>query len=129
MKRKVFILFVFLLLVPFALKAQDNVKKHDLSGKWNFDAPYAPEGYTNGVITVGFENKKPVASLSFTGYDYKIPGENVQASGDSLVFSVYVENQDVKVLLKMEDETKMTGKAVYFEGEIPLTLERDNSKD
>ncbi|HKK41468.1 MAG TPA: hypothetical protein VJ963_03585 [Bacteroidales bacterium] len=130
MKRKTITLFVILLMAVCAVNAQDKAKKQSPAGTWKFDAPYAPEGYTNGLITVVFENSKPKTTMSFAGYDdYKIPGENVKATGDSLMFSVYVENQDVKVLLKMEDEAKMTGKAIYFEGEIPLTLTRDASKD
>ncbi len=125
MKRKTLTLLAILLLSVCAVNAQDKTKNHDPLGTWKFDAPYAPEGYTSGLITVGLENNKHTTSMSFTGYEYKIPGENVKASDDSLIFSVYVENQDVKVLLKMEGEARMTGKAVYFEGEIPLTLTRD----
>ena len=33
-----------------------------------------------------------------------------------------MEGQDIKVMLKIENETKMSGKAVYSEGEVPLTL-------
>ncbi len=130
MKRKTLTLLAILLMAVCAVNAQDKAKKNSPAGTWKFDAPYAPEGYTNGLITVVFENDKPKASMSFSGYDdYKIPGENVKATADSLIFSVYVENQDVKVLLKVENEAKMSGKAIYFEGEIPLTLTKDMSKD
>jgi hypothetical protein len=33
-----------------------------------------------------------------------------------------VEGNTVAVTLKSEDQTKMSGKAVYSEGEVPLTL-------
>jgi len=59
---------------------------------------------------------------SFTGSEFKLPGENVKAVNDSLLFSVYLEGQDIKVMLKIENVTTMTGKAVYSAGEVPLTL-------
>jgi hypothetical protein len=91
-------------------------------GSWKFDAPYAPEGYTTGTIVVGFAEQKFTTTMSFTGTEYKIPGENVKTPGDSVLFSVYLEGQDIKVMLKLESGTKMSGKAVYSEGEVPLTL-------
>jgi hypothetical protein len=122
MKTKTFTLLAILLFMVIAVNGQNNNKKTSPVGSWKFDAPYAPEGYTSGIITVGFENQKNTTSMSFEGSDYKIPGENVKSSSDSLIFSVYIENQDVKVLLKIESEAKMSGKAVYSEGEVPLTL-------
>jgi hypothetical protein len=122
MKTRTFAFLAILLFTVIAVNGQNNTKKNSPVGTWKFDAPYAPEGYTSGIITVGFENQKNTTSMSFEGSDYKIPGENVKSSSDSLIFSVYVENQDVKVLLKIENEAKMSGKAIYSEGEVPLTL-------
>ena len=39
-----------------------------------------------------------------------------------------MEGQDIKVLLKVENDMKMTGKAVYSEGEVPLTLNKVEQK-
>ncbi len=122
MKRKTLTLLAILLLTVIAANGQDNSKKNNPVGTWKFDAPYAPEGYTSGIIIVGFEKQTNTTSMSFTGSDYKIPGENVKSSNDSLIFSVFVENQDVRVLLKVENEARMSGKAIYSEGEVPLTL-------
>jgi len=62
--------------------------------------------------------------MSFAGSEYKLAGEKVQSVNDSILFSIYLEGQDIKVMLKLENETKMTGKAVYTEGEVPLTLNK-----
>ena len=43
---------------------------------------------------------------------------------DSIQFSIYLEGQDVKVMLKVESDTNLTGKAVYSEGEVPLALSK-----
>jgi hypothetical protein len=37
---------------------------------------------------------------------------------------VYLEGDVIAISLKMENNTKMTGKASYSEGSIPLTLTR-----
>jgi hypothetical protein len=38
------------------------------------------------------------------------------------LFSIYVQGEIVNVNLKLEDALKMSGKAVYSEGSVPLTL-------
>jgi hypothetical protein len=128
MKTKTLTFLAIFLFTVVSVNGQNNARKNSPLGTWKFDAPYAPEGYTSGIITVGFENQKNTASLSFEGNDFKIPGENIKSSSDSLIFSVYVENQDVKVLLKIENGAKMSGKAIYSEGEVPLTLTKSTKQ-
>lgn len=122
MKSRILASLLILFLSLIVVNGQSNTKKSSPIGTWKFDAPYAPEGYNSGMIVVGLEEKKPVATISFTGSDYKLGGEKVKSANDSLIFSVFLEGQDIKVLLKIENETKMSGKAIYSEGEIPLTL-------
>lgn len=112
-------LFSFLSVI--AVSGQ-STKKMNPIGSWKFEAPYAPEGYSAGTIVVGLAEQKHTASMSFAGSEYKLAGEKVQSVNDSILFSIYLEGQDIKVMLKLESETKMTGKAVYSEGEVPLTL-------
>jgi hypothetical protein len=116
------ILFLFVIIGITSVSAQNTKSKIDHQGTWKFEAPYAPEGYTSGTIVVGKAEQKPTAIMSFTGSDFKLSGEKVLVDKDTLTFSVYLEGQDIKVLLKIENATKMTGKAVYSEGEVPLTL-------
>lgn len=122
MKRSLFILVIISLFTLTLTAQKGNGQKNDPVGTWKFDAPYAPEGYTSGKIVVGFTEQKHTTTMSFTGSDYKLPGENVKAVNDSVFFSVYLEGQDIKVLLKIENDTTMSGKAVYSEGEVPLVL-------
>ena len=109
--------------------AQNSEVKNNPVGTWKFAAPYAPEGYTSGTIVVGFAEKKHTATLSFTGSEYKLMGDKVTSAKDSVLFSVFLEGQDIKVLLKIVSDTNMTGKAVYSEGEVPLTLTRMLASD
>ncbi len=99
-----------------------NITKNNPVGTWKFEAAYAPEGYTSGTIVVGLADQKHTTTMSFTGSEYVLPGEKVKAVNDSVLFSINLEGQDVKVMLKMVNDTNMTGKAVYSEGEVPLIL-------
>jgi hypothetical protein len=129
MKRIIFIIIVICVYTLTSFAQQSKGQKNNSVGTWKFEAPYAPEGYTSGTIIVGNEEQKPTATMSFTGNEYKIPGENVKAVKDSLLFSVYIQGQDVKVMLKMDTEIKMSGKAVYSEGEVPLALNKVLASD
>jgi len=129
MKRNI---FIFVILSVFSLTSfaqQSKGQKNNPAGTWKFEAPYAPEGYTTGTIIIGNEEKKTTAAMSFTGNEFKIPGENVKADKDSLLFSVYIQGQDVKVMLKIDTAIKMSGKAVYSEGEVPLTLSKVSASE
>jgi hypothetical protein len=121
MKKGIVIILLIVFSLP-VLMAQNNNVKNNPVGTWKFDAPYAPEGYSSGTIVVGITDQKHTTTMSFTGNDIKIPGENVKAVKDSICFTVYVEGQDVNVMLKIENDTIMSGKAVYSEGEVPLSL-------
>jgi hypothetical protein len=121
MKKASSFFLLFILSISFAFAQQTQTKK-DLTGNWKFDAPYAPEGYTAGTITIGIAEQKHTATMMFAGSEYKLTGEKVVVDKDSLSFAIFLEGQDIKVFLKMESDTKMSGKAVYSEGEVPLTL-------
>jgi hypothetical protein len=129
MKRIVFIFVVIFVFSLTSIAQHSKGQKNNSVGTWKFEAPYAPEGYTSGTIIVGNEEQKPSATMSFTGNEFKIPGENVKALNDSILFTVYIQGQDVKVMLKMDTEIKMSGKAVYSEGEVPLTLNKVAASD
>ena len=121
MKKGIVIILFIVFCLP-VVTAQNKQPIISPVGTWKFDAPYAPEEYNSGVIVVGIADKKPAATMSFKGNDIKYPGENVTAEKDSVKFSVYIQGQDVNVMLKIENDTLMSGKAVYSEGEVPLSL-------
>ena len=121
MKNRILTLMLASFLAVIAVNGQ-NIAKNNPVGTWKFEAAYAPEGYTSGTIVVGLADQKHTTTMSFTGSEYVLPGEKVKAVNDSVLFSINLEGQDVKVMLKMVNDTNMTGKAVYSEGEVPLIL-------
>lgn len=123
MKNRILTLMVISFLFVIGVNGQNSNKINPV-GTWKFAAPYAPEGYSSGKIVVGFAEQKHTTTMSFTGNEYKLPGDNVKTVNDSIMFSVFLEGQDIKVMLKMVSDTNMTGKAVYSEGEVPLALSR-----
>ncbi|MCX6255277.1 MAG: hypothetical protein NTV31_12470 [Bacteroidia bacterium] len=60
--------------------------------------------------------------MYFTPIDTKYSGDVVKIENDTLIFNVFIDDEDVVVTLKIEDSVKMSGKAVYSGGEVPLAL-------
>lgn len=126
MKKISLSVLVFLILSIITLNGQNKPKKLNPIGTWKFDAPTAQEGYSSGLITIALAEKKHIAAISFTGNEYKIPGENVKFSGDSIKFSVYLEGENVNIYLRLESDKKMAGKAVTSGSDvIPLSAVKE----
>jgi hypothetical protein len=111
-----------LIFSTYVISAQTSADKKKPIGKWKFEAPSAPEGYTSGSISISFAENKYSTAVSLTGSDYVIPGDKTKFENDTLSFILLIEGTEITITLKLENDTKMTGKAVYSEGEIPLTL-------
>ncbi|HBE41649.1 MAG TPA: hypothetical protein DDW27_10685 [Bacteroidales bacterium] len=119
--KKLFLLSLLIILSISFANAQTTKTGLNPAGEWKYEAPYAPEEYTTGKITIGIADQKYSAVISLTGSEYKITGQNIKVVNDSLLFSLYIEGETVNVKMKMQDASKMTGVAVSSEGEIPLT--------
>jgi hypothetical protein len=122
MKTKLLAILVISFLSLITVSGQDSTVKINPVGTWKFEAPYAPEGYSSGTLVFSLADQKTTAQMNFAGNGNKFPAEKLIISNNSLTFNVYVEGNTVAVTLKSEDQTKMSGKAVYSEGEVPLTL-------
>jgi hypothetical protein len=129
MKKGIITLLMLAFCAVFTVTGQTGSKSQVHTGKWKFEAPYAPEGFTSGTIDVKFADEKYTTSISFPASGYSLTGDKAKVEKDTLVFTDYVEGQEVVVHLKADSDQKMTGKAVYFEGEIPLTLTREEASN
>jgi hypothetical protein len=123
--KRIFTLSFFVIFLALTASAQTASKQEKAIGRWQFEAPYAPEGFTTGIIEFALAENKYTSTISFSGNDYKIPGDNTKIDKDKVSFTVLIEGNEVAITLTPENESKMSGKAVYFEGEIPLTLTRE----
>jgi hypothetical protein len=113
-----FFIFCFWVVTP----GQTSKVKNDPVGRWILEAPFAPAGYTSGLVEVFFTDTKYSTTLSFTGNENKLQGDKVNFENDTLMFSVSIDGQIVSIILQFVENSKMSGKAVYSEGEVPLTL-------
>lgn len=125
MVRKLFILLSFLLISSLTISAQVNAQGKNPIGHWKFEAPNAPEGYNSGSITVISAGDKLAATMKFDSLDYAFNAEKVKLVIDSLFISILLEDQVINISLNVEDSSKMTGKAVYSDGTVPLTLKKE----
>jgi hypothetical protein len=126
--KRTLIMLLMAVAVLSSVNAQKSKVTYEPKGKWLFEAPYAPEGYTAGAIEVGSAEKKLVATVSFTGNDTKIPLENVKFENDTLSCELAVEGATVTITLKFDEADKMSGKAVTPDGELPLAMVREKKK-
>lgn len=127
--RKIVTFCTLLLFSTSIISAQSSADKKNPVGKWKFEAPSAPEGYNSGSISISFAENKYSTAVSLTGSDYVIPGDKTKVENDIVTFILLIEGTEIAISLKAENDTKMTGKAVYSEGEIPLTLTKDVPKN
>ena len=115
-----------LLLVSSSLvSAQTGKERINPVGKWKFEAPTAPEGYNAGNIIISFAENKYSTAVSMAGSDYIIPGDKTKVENNGVSFILLLEGTEIAITLKAESNTKMTGIALAPDGEIPLTLTKE----
>lgn len=122
-KRSLSIVLISLILGAFSLNIS-AADKNDPVGKWNFKIIGAPYGYELGTFEIEKDKKVYSGSMKFTGLDYKFLLEEVSYIEGKLGFSLYVEGQDILIVLEFSDKDKLSGKVAYSEGELGMTAER-----
>jgi len=105
MKRKVMQLLLIVLVFFIGSLSANAQLRTTYQGKWSFDAPSAPDGYTFGIIEI----KKDSVYISFTDSQYKFPSVWVKVRSDSIYFQTFVDGTDVLFSLKIEGETNIKG--------------------
>jgi hypothetical protein len=118
MKRAFILILVTLACIN--LSAQKSIK-YNPGGKWEFEAPTAPEGYTAGFVDIIIANGKDSVTMSFTGKDYKYPAEDIKFEKDSLQFFVSVDGTDVTFKSRFEQLDTMSGVALTNGGSCPIS--------
>ena len=127
--KRFFLAFIIIVAGFTYANAQANNSKFKPEGKWKFEAPSAPEGYTFGTMDVAFMEKKYSVAMGLPGGgDVKLPAEQIQFEKEELTFKVYIQGEEISIYLKPEGIDKMAGKAIYSGGEIPLTCDRQKDK-
>jgi len=122
-KGSFFIIFIFIL--GFLTLNLFSAIVNDPVGKWKFTAPGAPYGYDQGIIEITKDTGEYKATLSFTGMDYKFELEKVKYEEEKLSFNLYLEGEDIYVLISFSEENKLSGKAIYSQGEVALYATRE----
>ena len=122
-KSLLIIISVFFLALP--LVSVYSAAPDDPSGKWNFTASSAPYGYDKGVIEINEARDGYKASISFDGLDYSFDLEKVMFRENKLTCSLFIEGEDISIVLSYDEkEDKLSGKAIYSQGEVPLSANR-----
>lgn len=115
---------VFMLCSILSVYSQNQKAPKDPAGQWKLSAPYAPEGFNTGTVTVNKAEKAYDVSMKFNYGDFTLSGEDVVFRNDSLMFFIFVEGAIIDVALKLENGSRMTGAASTPDGPIPVSLEK-----
>ncbi|MDT8402274.1 MAG: hypothetical protein RQ743_11315 [Bacteroidales bacterium] len=97
----------------------------DPVGKWKYTAPGAPYGYDQGIIEISKDADEYMATLSFTGMSYKYNLEKIKYEEDKLSFGLYLDGEDIIVVMTLSEDDKLSGKAMYSQGEISISATRE----
>jgi hypothetical protein len=89
------------------------------TGDWEFSAPDAPEGSTEGNITI----KSDGVIMTFDDL-VAFPSSWVRVRNDSLIYQMDFDLATVRFSLKVIDKDNMTGKAVWKEGQTAVILRK-----
>lgn len=111
---KLTLIFSVLLITAFSVNAQ--IKKN-FRGNWNFDAPSAPPGFEEGVMTI----TKDSVLTKYPNDSRLLPSSSLSFSNNTLKF-IFNPAVDVTITLTAENKTKLTGKATWSSDESVITL-------
>jgi hypothetical protein len=89
------------------------------TGDWEFSAPDAPEGSTEGNVTI----KTDGVIMTFDDL-MAFPSSWVKVRNDSIIYQMDFDLATVLFSLKVVDKDNMTGKAVWKEGETAVVLRK-----
>ena len=101
-----------------SLQAIAPSEKKDFLGEWQFESPYAPEGYQKGIFFIEEKEGVLAGEIRF-GEQYKVPMENVEFADSTLKFGITVDYNYVPLKATIEDN-KLKGSASTPDGDLPF---------
>jgi hypothetical protein len=115
---------VMLLFVSMSFSADEfafGVKK--FVGDWEYEAPNAPYGYQNGLISLTKEKKALKGTISIGSYSSDL--DEIVTKKNKLNGVVIVEGERVELELNFDKDT-FEGIAKSSQGNIPMTGKRSS---
>lgn len=104
----------------FSIPANSNVQLPDFTGRWKFEAPDAPPEASTGIMVFTADS-----AITIFNSGERFFSELFQTKGDSILFETQVDDGIVRVMLKMNSTSTMSGKAVWDIGETPIFLKKE----
>jgi hypothetical protein len=113
---------LFTAILIFGSSEANAQVKREFIGKWTFETPSAPDGYTMGFIDI----KKDSVIMEFTGNSTDYPSNWVKFRNDSLIYESDINGTTVRASLKIVDGKTISGEAVWSDGQTAMTLKKKN---
>ena len=115
------LLTLSILCTPFL--SQANVAGNDVVGKWNYEVPYAPEGYEKGSMVFSEEDGELSGKVVFSdGYELSI--KNLKVEGDELSCGIYVEGEYISIKMSISGGT-MQGQVNTPDGALDISAVKE----
>jgi len=113
---------LLIMVITTSFVSEPIAKKYSPVGTWEYSVPGVQPGYENGSMIIAEEGKDYKVTMVLNEYS-KAEAEQVVYKKKAISFSVYVENEEVKVNGNFDgDEFK--GTLSYFEGDFDITAKR-----
>jgi hypothetical protein len=122
MKRIFIQVILFTAILIFSSLNSNAQVKHEYLGKWNFETPSAPEGYTMGMIDL----KKDTVIMEFSGNSTSYKSDWVKVRNDSIIYESDINGTSVRFSLKIVDTKTISGEAVWSDGQTAINLKKKN---
>jgi hypothetical protein len=90
------------------------------TGKWNFEAPEAPEGSTEGAIEI----KADRVIMKFDNV-MEYTSDWIKFRNDSIIFQTAFDAAIVVFSVRIVDKHNLNGKAVWEGGETPFIVTKN----
>jgi hypothetical protein len=108
-----------LLLITFLF--QSSAYADNIVGTWIYEASGTPYEYSKGeiMITNDQDTYQVMVAVNYSN----IKGQDVKVDKDKITFNIYVEDEKINVMLKIEGD-QLTGEASSYDGIFKLTGKR-----
>lgn len=105
-----------------SLQALTPPEKKDFLGKWQFESPYAPEGYQKGIFFIQEKEGVLAGEIRF-GDQNKVEMKDMLFADGVFKFGIEVDYNYVNIKATIENNI-LKGTAASPEGELPFEAKR-----
>ena len=113
---------VLLLILVSSFTIDTPAMRYTPVGSWEYSVPGVQAGYESGTMIISEDGKDYKVTMVLNEY-YKTDAEKVVYKKKSLSFSLWIENEEIRVSGSFDGDN-FSGKLSYFEGDFDIAANR-----